>query len=255
MQKSKCGIIVAATHHIEWLLPWWWANYQAHNTLPVAFIDLGLSPAYKAWAQSRGRLLSLEIPNPLVFPKERVPRKLAETWQQVIGSGVWDVRLQWFKKPFAFASAPFAKNLWLDLDCEVRVDLSPLFALLTEEVELLLTPEPEALQKGFTQLNLAQEKLYNSGVVLFHKGASFLSLWGQEVIENNHLHIGDQEALSFLLAKNPIPFKELDPLWNWDRGLGPNSNAKIFHFHGQKGKILIEEQMNMLSLLGVFETP
>jgi hypothetical protein len=255
VQNHSNGIVVAATHHLEWLLPWWWYNYQAHNTLPVAFFDLGLSPKYKAWAEQRGLLIPLEVPDSLVFPKEQVDPSLASKWEEVIGSGVWDVRLKWFKKPFAFASAPFSKNLWIDLDCEVRTNVSPFFPLLTDDIDLAIVPEPEALQNGLRSLGLAEEKVYNSGVVLYHKDAPFLFLWLEEVLKKNHLHIGDQEALSRVLANNPISLKELTSIYNWDRGLGPNPDALIFHWHGQKGKQLIKEQIEALTLMGLFESP
>ncbi len=54
------GVIVASTHHIEWLLPWWWYHFRLHNTLPVAFLDLGMSDASKEWFKQRGELLCLE---------------------------------------------------------------------------------------------------------------------------------------------------------------------------------------------------
>lgn len=247
------GVIVAATHHIEWLLPWWWVNYKAHNDLPVAFFDLGLTDKAKEWCKKRGQLISLNVPDSLVFGKDKVDPLLAAKWEKVIGSGVWDVRLKWFKKPFVFTESPFSKTIWIDLDCEVKTSLRPLLSFAENETGICLGKEPEAFQKGCQSLGLAfpEEVTYNSGVVIYKKGAPILNRWKEEVLTRNNLYIGDQEALSRILFLEKPSFTELPPEYNWDRGLGPNPNALIFHWHGQKGKQMILEQIKALTSLGL----
>src|SRR3990167_1119904 len=249
------GIIVAATHHIEWMLPWWWYNYQAHNNLPVVFFDLGLSQKAKDFCSSKGLVLPLEISDSLVFGKEQVSPATAHLWEKIMGSGIWDIRLKWFKKPYAFLASPFDQTLWLDLDCEVRASLTPLFAFAENPLGLSMTREPEPLQQGFRSLGILHqnEVLYNSGVVPFCKNTPILSLWVKEVETNNHAYIGDQEALSRLLFLQKSSFPEIPSLYNLDRGLGPNSEAFVFHWHGQQGKALIKEQMQALSSLGFLQ--
>ena len=245
------GIIVAASHHIEWLLPWWWYHYLAHNAYPVAFFDLGLSTRAKKWCKDRGELLSPSIPRDLVLSKDNVDPNLATLWERLIGSGVWEIRQHWFKKPFVFLASPFSTALWIDLDCEIRAPLSPLFSYADNTAGLSLAREPDLLQEGFRALGLLStgEVLYNSGIVAFKKESPVLSLWANEVLTNNHLHIGDQEALSRLLFIHKLSFPEIPSLYNWDRGLGPNPDALVFHWHGQKGKALIQEQLSTLSSL------
>ncbi len=247
------GIVVAATQHIEWLLPWWWINYKAHNNLPVAFFDLGLTEKAKAWCKERGTLISLTVPDSLVFGKEKVEPLLADKWEKVIGSGVWDIRLKWFKKPFVFTESPFLKAIWIDLDCEVKTPLDALFPLSDNEAGLCIGKEPEAFQKGFRslELTLPDEITYNSGVVIYKKDAPILNKWKEEVLTRNHFYISDQEALSRVLFLDKTNFTKLPREYNWDRGLGPNPNALIFHWHGQKGKQLILEQIQALSSLGL----
>src|SRR5438105_1502086 len=122
------GVLVASTSHLEWILPWWWYHYRAHNDLPVAFGDLGMTESARNWCRDRGELISVEVPEFLVSGKEVVCPQLAEQWEKVIGSGIWDVRLKWFKKPFAFIQSPFTKTLWIDLDCEIRTRLDSFFS-------------------------------------------------------------------------------------------------------------------------------
>ena len=101
------GVIVAATQHIEWILPWWRYNYRAHNNSPVAFFDLGMTEKGRLFCKDKGPLISINAPDSIVHPKEKTPSPLAEKWENLIGSGIWDVRLKWFKKPFAFEKTPF----------------------------------------------------------------------------------------------------------------------------------------------------
>ena len=57
------GVIVGCTANFEWLLAWWWMNYQMHNIeYPVTFFDFGdMSPVAKEWCKKRGELKSLPI--------------------------------------------------------------------------------------------------------------------------------------------------------------------------------------------------
>ncbi len=243
------GILVATTSHLEWALPWWWYNYRAHNDLPVAFVDLGMTEKGRCWCKERGELISIDVPDSSIKGKEGVDPHLAQQWEKVIGSGVWDIRQKWFKKPFAFAKTPFMKTVWIDLDCEVRGRLDPFFAYCDNHADLALVREPEALQKGYQSLNftLPEETTYNSGVVVYRKHAPFLAKWVEEVKERNQHYISDQEALSRILFLEKLTFKELPAHYNWDRALGPNPNALIFHWHGQRGKQMIKEQIAALS--------
>jgi hypothetical protein len=246
------GVFVAATHHIEWLLPWWWYNYRAHNDLAVAFIDMGLSSQARSWCESRGQVITLDTHSLNVKDKSFVESHLAKKWEELSGSGLWEVRKHWFKKPFAFSLSPFSVSLWIDLDCEVRGSIIPLFSHVDNPLGLALAREPSALIAGFQALGfcLPEEIIYNSGVVVFTKNSPILSSWVKEVQERNEHYIGDQDALSRILFHEKNRFTELSPLYNWDRGLGPNPDAHIFHWHGQQGKELIKQQMEALLSLG-----
>lgn len=246
------GILIAASHHIEWLLPWFIYTYQRQNTLPIACVDLGLSPTMRAFCASKGSMITPSIPFPLITT-ESIHPDTKNAWTQVLGEGMLEVRKQWFKKVVAFASTPFPLTLWLDIDCEVRANIEPIFSQIGPNIDLALTPEPPALQKGFTQLGfcLPGEITYNTGVVLYRKESPFLQAWQKEVWQHNALHIGDQEALSRVLFTQPVPFALLDPLWNWDRGLGENQKAAIFHWHGEKGKRHLAQEIECLRALQI----
>lgn len=50
-------IVVVCSKDKEWMLPWWWMHYHYHNSLPVTFIDQGMSAAAKQWCAKRGVVL------------------------------------------------------------------------------------------------------------------------------------------------------------------------------------------------------
>ncbi len=246
------GIIVAATHHIEWLLPWWWYNLRIHNDLPCAFFDLGMTDAAKNWCRQRGDLIPFNIPD--ISEKSTVDPSLAQKWEDAYGSGLWEIRPKWFKKPFVFLHSPFLNTLWLDLDCEVRAPLQSIFSHCRNEGGLAVVREAEAMQQFYqsSTLTLPGEITYNSGVIAYRRNSPILSLWIEEVRERNHLHVGDQDALSRILFAKKPPFLELPPEYNWSRGLGPNPEALIFHWHGPRGKLMIQEQIRSYTSLGFF---
>jgi len=46
----------------QWLLPWWWEQYSAHNSYPVVFVDFGLSEKGIACAKRGGSAYLYQTP-------------------------------------------------------------------------------------------------------------------------------------------------------------------------------------------------
>ncbi len=239
------GIIVGADNAVEWLLPWWWYHYSSHNTLPVVFFDFGLSEQAKLWCKEKGTLIPI-TPELSLLP---IASSLVSLWEKTIGPGLWKVRSQWFKKPFACLASPFTKTLWIDLDCEIRGSLSPLFQ--ETRPHFSIAAESDSCQHHFqTQgLTYPDEITYNSGVIAFTKNHPILLDWKTEVCQKNNLHMGDQNALSRVLWNKKHPFTSLAIKYNWDPNLGPNTEALIFHWSAMSGKKQIYEQIMVLSSL------
>ena len=70
--KQMDGIVVGADLTQEWLLPWWWSHYSRFNSLPVAFIDFGMSDEMKKWCQERGELIPLPVADIFVAKRKRI---------------------------------------------------------------------------------------------------------------------------------------------------------------------------------------
>lgn len=230
------GVIVGCDEQQEWILPWWWNHYSTHNHSPVLFVDFGLSTEAAQWCEQRGKVISLPPDLPLITPREEIGKSTIERWEAAYGNGFWKARPSWFKKPFALLQTPFEKTLWLDLDCEVRADISSLFSPTIEEISL--APEPEYVQEHMQAFSIRQkeEKIYNSGVLLYRHDSPTILEWAQACISRADDFWSDQHLLSRLIFEKQKKIIELSQLYNWHMAFGPNEQAHIVHWLGDVGK-------------------
>ncbi|MBI2742460.1 MAG: hypothetical protein HYX48_00890 [Chlamydiales bacterium] len=235
---DRWGVVVGCDKEQEWMLPWWWEHYSAHNKYPVAFADFGMSEEALAWCRERGECLVL----PAHARSERVEQSKREVWESCYGTWIWKCRGAWFKKPLALLSSPFSRGLWIDLDCQINGSVDPIFHALTDDAEIGLAREPYLLQsyEEVKGILLPEEVSYNAGVVLFKQGARILQEWAKEAIERGGEYPTDQHALSRVIYLSQPALIELPQVYNWLRIFGPNSEALIYHFTGGKGKAEIK---------------
>jgi len=243
---KNVGVIVGSNKLIEWMLPWWWYHYILHNDLPIAFMDFGMSKQMIKWCEKRGKVIA--IPKNLkVKGKKEVPPSLAKKWTQRTKGNIWAARKQWFKKPLAFALSPFSKTLWLDIDCEVKIDVSEIFDFCTN-VEIALAIDainPKIVVERF-KLIYPDEVYYNSGVVVFNKDAKCISSFAKRAYSDNHLFLGDQCLLSRIIYEEKPAVFELPQEYNWPISMKQNSKAKIYHWICAQGKAHIQKEFNTL---------
>ena len=220
-----CGVLVGCDKAQEWMLPWWLANFRAHNKLPIAFIDLGMSDKTREWCKAQGYLISLRALNGFVFPKELITSAMSEKWEELRGASVWRSRLFWFYKPFALLQTPFEKTLWLDIDCEVLTSLEGLFQKLR-----------------FFPMALAKDSLgfYNTGVIVYKRDAPLLAHWAAACVAENDQVLSDQQVLMQLPQEN---VGELAPKYNWLVQKGVHPEAAVLHWAGVWGKEAIRRQI------------
>lgn len=230
--RDENGILVGSDISQEWLLPWWWKRYSGHNQYPVAFIDFGMSADKKKWCQERGELIPLQLSADFIFQKEEMNPKTVEELETKYEESFWESRSAWFKKPFALLQTPFNKTIWLDLDCEVRGSLEPLFAYA----------EPLSLLKE-------TEIIYNSGVIPYEKDLDLIIDWAKACIEGNKTFRGDQEVLSHLIKEKNISIRHLPKEYNWSREKPESDSMLIYHLHDAVGKSVIRHQLWLEELL------
>jgi hypothetical protein len=235
------GIIVGSDLTQEWLLPWWLAHYRRHNAFPIAFVDFGMSDAMKKWCQDHGELIRLYVADIFVTEKTEVHPSVILELERTYGKEFWPCRNAWFKKPLACLQSPFHKSLWVDLDCEIRGSLKPLFDLCDENPAMAEDPN-----------SIPEDLIYNSGVFAFKKGLKLIEEWADASFERNHEFRGDQEILNTILRGQNIPITEIPLLYNWSRCYKENPQAIILHWHGLLGKVAISHQIAKSSMTPMF---
>lgn len=229
-KKFSKGILIGTDETTEWMLKWWWKNYQIFNHFPIAIADFGMTKGALEFSRSIGMVIYPQM------PRLRKPqRQSLIKWQEVYTGDLETCRPAWLKKPFAFQASPFEISLWIDLDCEILGKLDPLFSAKTE---ISLVKEPLRCQnKAFVhQLIPKNCILYNSGVVVFKKNAPILKKYLENVINYSHLFMGDQDILSWTFYQEKYSPGELSPIYNWRPLCGINKHAVILHHTGSHGK-------------------
>jgi hypothetical protein len=213
------GVLVGCDAAHEWMLPWWWAHYRNHNSYPVAFVDFGMTSSAQKWCQGQGHLVSLEAPRNFVFPKALIAPELVEAWEKKQGKEVWKGREVCFYKPFALKQTPFDETVWVDLDCEIKGSLAPLFSKV------------HAYSKIALAMNLEE---YDTHVIAYHSTSPLLHRWAELCRWHSDRFLGDQEALTFLIQTEEIEVAELPSQY---KGFHPE--ALIFHWADSWGKEVI----------------
>lgn len=242
--REEDGVMVGADLTQEWLLPWWWSHYQKYNSFPVVFVDFGMSFEQKEWCKKRGELFPLRIFGDFIKEKEEIDPAIVYQFEDECGKYCWDCRMAWFKKPFACLQTPFRRTLWIDLDCEIRAPLQPLFDYANPSPGLAMVKDQCA--------SLVDYRMYNSGVIAFRK-TDIPIQWVRYCIEKNHLLRGDQEVFSYMLAKEKISITEIPANYNWSRMIEKDDGVLILHWHGPHGKTAIRNMINRDTLKREFQ--
>jgi len=222
------GIIVGCDRNQEWLLTWWWKHYTAHNDFPVAFADFGMSEAARKWCQERGQLFDLAV-NDYSAKEFWVSSEEKKEWEESYGPLVdhFDsFRSAWFKKPFAALHSPFSRSVWIDLDCEIRGSLTPLFRCLDFPIDIAV------------RLAVPKKGIYNSGVLVFRRGAEIIRQWAKEAFEHSDRYVGDDIVLSAMIFKYCPALLELPEKYNSDPRTTDPHAVVIHYISVWKSKIL-----------------
>ncbi len=186
-----------------------------------------MSDEAKAWCSERGTVIRLPLADVFVAEKQEVAEDAAALWESTNGKQLWASRTGWFKKPFACLLSPYDQTVWIDLDCEIRRPLEPLFSHADHPSGIAIANEMD------------NKREFNSGVIVFRKGIPLLESWKNRSLEANHLYAGDQDILTALIHEQSLTISVLDPIYNWSRCRGENSDAVIYHWHGPHGKAVI----------------
>ncbi|CAM0117661.1 hypothetical protein [Rhabdochlamydiaceae symbiont of Dictyostelium giganteum] len=207
------GVMTGCSAAREWMLPWWFENYQKHHTLPVVFADLGMTQAAKEWCRARGVLLSLDQEK-----KRLLGIQQEKETHDLLG------------QLLALMKTPFQKTIWLDLDCEVVGALTPMFHKMHSRALFSLMKERDPLSGEF---------IYNTGVIVYDQSSRILEMWLERALSFHHSKERGKEILGTLIQEEAVEFTELPSKYNWDMHLGIHPEAVILHWRGDWGKRVI----------------
>lgn len=245
------GVIVGCCQNQEWLLPWWWMHFRMHNEYPVTFFDFGdMSSLARNFCSKRGGLVNLApVKNHIVLEKN-LTENCKSQWESE-GVNLNVSRSAWFKKPFACLQSPYKRTLWIDLDCQIRKSIEPIFEFCENSLNMAIAAEPDIIQLLHQNSGILcyGEIEYNTGVIVFKHGCNIIQKWAKMCLQRNDSFRGDQEALSRMAFENDLQLPLLLPIHNC-RELDVKS-VIIFHWLGgtknpiRKQIELLESKCNM----------
>ncbi len=195
------------------LLPFWFENVRRHCALPIVFADFGMGEAARAWCVRRGAFID-------------VPGSFDHAY---------------LKKPCALVRSPYRRTLWLDPDCEVVADITPVFDLLRHDCAVALD--------GPGQVDRLQ-----AGVICYRHGSDGFREWARACCRGfarspvARIHqTGDQALLCWLVDDaRKITVDELPREWNHLAAYGmPGAEepARIIHHAGGDCKRALRDRM------------
>ena len=213
MKSYDKAFVTGCDENHEWMLEWFFKNYKKHmKDVPLVFANFGLTPDGL--------------------------KKVRENVHAVMNLKPFDEE-GWFKKPMSMIKCPSKKTIFIDLDCEIRDDISNLFNMLKPNMLNMVEDKPWTMR--------GQELWHNSGVVGFIDKPTILYDWAKAIRDNPVQ--GDQEVLHLLL--NPITkIKYINDIPNEYNVLrlqvetdGYAGAIKVMHWTGQKGKNKIRSML------------
>jgi hypothetical protein len=241
------GVIAGCDESQEWLLYWFYSHFRKHNpTCPIAFADFGMSSQARKWCLKHGTLFKVpELSNSI--PEQSGFSFQGDLWEEwkLDRSQLWPERLVWNRKPLAIAQSPFERTLWLDLDCQVRGDLTALLSTPLSSSGMGATPSNDffnvkILSNGMVFL---VEK-FNSGVILTNNNSILLKQAASLIYGIISFHT-EERFLSFLADKNQLEITRISHQYNWPvHSWGENGEAIIYHWLGKAAKIRLKSLIN-----------
>lgn len=222
------GIVVATDENQEWFLKWWWNHYSKHNSFPVTFFDLGMSKSARNWCESKGNVRSFSFPENWIKDKKYIDPKQIKEWEARYQGNLWEGRKQWFCKPYTLLQSPYERTIWVDLDCEIRLPITPLFDYCNEG-------------DGFSvlKLELNDSDIYSAGVIVSRHRSPVVQKWAENIQKENDKYFGDENILIETLEREKFHITPYPLLYNWPTFIPQNVETVIRHHIGGYGKTRI----------------
>lgn len=218
---------------MEQFLPWWLMHLREQSDLPVLFADFGMSPEGRKFCEEKGELVPMPAPD-FVVQRKDVSLARALLWETVFTPEFWRARRAWFLKPFALLASPFDRSLWIDIDCEVRESLGPLFQ--GTHIAMTYDQGTSYHERGLLSPGAPS---YSTGVIGVSHGDPLIVTWAERCMKENHLFLNEQLLLSQMVGEIHL----LPQRYNWHMRMEGCPDIAIAHYGG-KLKALLQERMH-----------
>ncbi|MCB1109772.1 MAG: hypothetical protein KDK64_02235 [Chlamydiia bacterium] len=221
------GVLTGCDHRQEYLLKWWWKNYSKHNDYPVTFCDFGMTPSARTWCQTKGNIVT-QTTIPIQNLSEGIEKA---PWIDSLFPLMWNHREAWFQKAFVQTQSPYNQTIWLDLDCEVKKNLLPLYELTQVGDGFAIAHYLDYETKLARSRNLIREgvKGVQAGVFAHRKDSPVIPAW-IEWCKAKYTHdFSDETCLSHLLHEKDFNIVYMSRNFNWTTIEQANAQALILH--------------------------
>lgn len=237
------GVVTGANEAQEWMLKWWWDHYSQTNTLPITFFDFGMSKSAQIWCEKRGTVIPITPPDASFERKNHGQESIKKLWHKIYRDVSWETRHAWFYKPFSLLKTPYEQTIWLDLDCEVKKDISPLLGYAKEGDGFgVALDHPEGSEKNHRLgLLLEKEKAYQSGVMVYQRHSPVIETWAKTCYIWDIPVVGDQDILCHVLHTHPFKISIFPRIYNTLNIDPDHPDVVIYHHSGVKGKQTISK--------------
>lgn len=221
------GVLTGCDQRQEYLLKWWWKHYSKHNTYPVTFCDFGMSLSARKWCESKGNVIEQKT-----VPLKNLSKNVENApWKDTLFPLMWNHREAWFQKAFAQLQSPYQNSIWLDLDCEVKKNLMPLYNMVqTGDGFAIAHYELSETEKAHKRKLIRSEVTgVQAGVFAYRKDSPVIPAW-IDWCKANHSHdFSDESCLSHLLHEKNYDIAYMSRNFNWTQVEIANQQALILH--------------------------
>lgn len=246
IEKNTNGVLTGCNEGMEWMLKWFWTHYSATNTLPITFLDFGLSKSARLWCEKRMHVISCPIPKQ--FEKESLSFSLPSSWSDASKKRRLIERKFWFTKVCSLLKTPYARSFWVDIDCKFLEKIDPIFEFCNHPNGAALGLDSEETTSSWKKWGLLKPgaKGYQAGLILFKKGSPLIEKWALSCQTEYRFEYADQTLLNSIIERDNMDIPLLPKKYHW---LYPNyvpKGVKIVHFGGEEAKNWILKEMEAI---------
>jgi hypothetical protein len=230
------GVLTGCDERYEWLLKWWWENYSKHNAYPITFVDFGMSPSARKWCAQKGTILTLTVET-----------LCAQNWIKTTTPYALEKRNIWYAKIFALIQTPYQKTAWIDIDCEVKKNIAPLFELCENPSGVAIAKEHASRAQAEQTFALIPPEAmsYNCGVIAYTHSSPLIREWVQKARTHHTEFFADQQLFNTLVHQKHYTVFELPSIYNQ---IHPNPNHEdvvIYHHASYSGQLELLENYRL----------